>query len=77
MELLIKEFSPASRYFLCLSRSNILLAAYFPTSWAKSAPYRDLHIDGMGKKNYRHVHGISKASGMWSQFYHKISRQIL
>jgi len=64
MDLLIKEFSPASCYFLCLSRSNILLAAYFPTSCAKSTPYRDLHIDGMGKTNYRHVHVMSKASSM-------------
>jgi hypothetical protein len=75
--ILIKEFSPASCNFLCLSCSNILLAAYFRTSWAKSALYRDLYIDGMGKTNYRRVHGMSKASGTWSQFYHKISRHIL
>ena len=34
-------------------------------------------IDGMAKTFYHHVHGMSKASGMWSQFYYKISRHIL
>lgn len=64
MECLIKEFSPAPCYSLRLSRSNILLAAYSSASCAKSAPYRELHIDGIGKTNYRHVHGMSKASSM-------------
>ena len=43
---------------------------FLPAEWNQCL------IDGIAKTLYHHVHGMSKASGMWSQFYHKISRHI-